>query len=297
MLHFQLTPDVSLDAHANWITRTNSAIMPIAPNLATFAQRAYMKVSQELWPHRQFKTAFGATMEGDVSDFVFKRMCFFGLWEPALTRFMIRTIRRGQTVVDLGANHGYFSLLMSRLVGEGKVIAIEASSANCESLRRNIGLNRAFNVSALNVAVADHAGTVELVDPDPGNSGNPTTMAAEDHEEGELVPCDRLLPILGADVGRVSFIKIDIEGAERPALEDIIANKDLFARPLTIVSEVSKANRDIIDSFTDAGFDARIMPNDYGFGSYLRAYDIDGRTLPLSEKRSETDDYVFQLAF
>ncbi|TYO60736.1 FkbM family methyltransferase [Bradyrhizobium hipponense] len=40
--------------------------------------------------------------------------------------------------------------------------------------------------------------------------------------------------VLGADVKKISFIKIDIEGAERPILNEIIESMDRFAKPLTV---------------------------------------------------------------
>jgi hypothetical protein len=188
MLHFQLAPEVTPKPHANWITRAASAITPIAKNLAAFARCAHTKFSQERSPRHWFKTASGET-GGNIADFVFKRTRFSGLREAALEGSMVKTIEHGQTAVALGANDDYF-MLMSKLVGAGKVIRIETSPQNCESLRRNIALNSVFNVKV-------------------------------------AVMSDRLLPILGADVGRVSFIKIDIERAERrPALEDIIASPE-----------------------------------------------------------------------
>ena len=184
MLHFQPAREVTAKPQADWITRANSAITLIAKNLSAFARCAHTKLSQEQSPRRWFKTASGAT-EGNVSDFVFKRTHFSGLREPALERCMAKTIEHSQTAVDLGANHDYLILLMSTLVGAGKVIRIETSPQNCESLRRNIALSGASNVKV-------------------------------------AVMSGRLLPILGADVGQVSFIKIDIEAAaRRPALVHI----------------------------------------------------------------------------
>ncbi len=288
--------DLLLSSRKNWITQINSALAKVSPGLAVFFQRAYMKTSTTLRPVRRFRTLYGATLQGNVSDFLLKRMCFFGVYEPALTRFMIETIKPGQTVVDVGANVGYFTLLMSRLVGDGTVVSIEAWPDMFRSLEKHIEINKAFNVRAKAIAVADRQGAIEMVDRNPFNSGLRTTVLREGDEKGVFVPCDRLLTILGPDVERTSFIKIDIEGAERAPLLEIIASKHRFPRPFTIVSEVSEGNRDLTRLFADAGFDVRVLPNDYSWLSYLRAKQIDGRSAPLSEKRLGTEDYVFQLA-
>jgi hypothetical protein len=96
-----------------FVTRINEALMPALPRTAVFAQRVYMKVNGMVWSRRKVLTLFGATMEGDTGDFIFKRICLFGLWEPNLTRFISSKVTEGQTVVGVGANIGYFTLLMA----------------------------------------------------------------------------------------------------------------------------------------------------------------------------------------
>lgn len=208
---------------------------------------------------------------------------------------MIDTIKPGQTVVDLGANHGYFTLLMSCLVDNGSVISIEASPDIYKRLDAHVALNHASNVKLHNIAVADHVGTVKLFNPLRYNEGSATIVPGPVDRGGTTVACDRFLSILGDDLRRTSFVKIDIEGAERSALEDILAGRDLFSRPLTIVSEVSPENRDLIQTFADAGFSVRVIPNNYELSHYLRSNFANRYALPLSERRLATDDYVFQL--
>jgi predicted methyltransferase len=49
-----------------------------------------------------------------------------GCWEAAEGAWLRATVRRGNTLIDCGANIGYFSVLASQLVGaRGSVIAVE----------------------------------------------------------------------------------------------------------------------------------------------------------------------------
>jgi len=58
-----------------------------------------------------------------------------GDYEPHLTSVFKRFCKPGMTVVDIGANIGYYSILASELVGpEGRVFAIEPNSENCRLL-------------------------------------------------------------------------------------------------------------------------------------------------------------------
>jgi len=279
----------------SWITQINAAAASLSPEFAVMSQCAYMKVSQSAMPVRRFKTFYGATMVGDVTDFVLKRICFFGVFEPSMTQFMIRTIKPGDTVVDLGANHGYFTLLMSKLVGRtGRVIAIEAFPKTCRSLEDNLALNGITNVEVRGVAISDRKGSIEMVAPNPFNSGMTTTLV-DNHAGARInVPSDTLMSVLG-DARSVSFIKIDIEGAERAPLMDILTNRSVFSRPLTIASEVSESNSDLAAAFKEAGFETQLISNEYDWRAYLKVEQADVNLHAVDERRSETDDYIFRL--
>lgn len=276
------------------VTRLNHNIYRTAPTLAGYVQWCYMAAGEILKPNRQFKTFYGATMKGSITDMVLKRICFFGFFEPALTRFMADTVAEGQTVVDVGANHGYFTMLMSRLVGDkGLVIAIEAFPSTYKSLTENLETNGSANVDARNVAIADHKGEIRIAAPAARNSGT-ATIVFQSAETALSVPCDTLMGALGDAASQVSFIKIDIEGAERAPLEEIIAHKEVFARPLNVVVEISADNRDLPAKFADAGFDVLRLPNSYAWAYYLNS---GGDLSPYSEfeRRSDRDDYIFRL--
>ena len=67
-----------------------------------------------------------------------------------------RNIKKGDTVIDIGAGIGEFSVLASKLVGEhGKVISIEPSPEDFETLLVNLKTNKCHNVIPLNLAISD----------------------------------------------------------------------------------------------------------------------------------------------
>ena len=76
------------------------------------------------------------------------------------------------TVVDIGANLGYFTLLASFLVGDtGCVHAFEPSHEQFKHLELDIGLNRVINVVLNNCAVAEGSGEREFFLMEGWNSG------------------------------------------------------------------------------------------------------------------------------
>lgn len=65
-----------------------------------------------------------------------------GLHEPELTNYFLNNIKEGFTGVDLGANLGYFTVLLGHLVGpKGKVIAYEADPRSYSFLMDNLSIN------------------------------------------------------------------------------------------------------------------------------------------------------------
>ena len=134
-----------------------------------------------------------------------------GKYEPHLTSVFERYCKRGMTVVDVGANFGYFSLLAARLVGpSGKVIAFEPNSENCRLLLSSLRLGGITNVQLIPVACDRTTGWAYYSTHVGSNGGliNEGDLLAR---PGVVVPTFRLDDIIKTPVG---LIKMDVEGAE-----------------------------------------------------------------------------------
>jgi len=144
-----------------------------------------------------------------------------GYWEMWLTQFIARLVEPGMHVADVGANYGYYSLLMADLVGPtGRLVAVEPNPPVVESLRRTLELN-GFGGRSTVVAGAAGAGEGEghLLVPagEPKNASLVSRAAPSDEAALVAVPVHSLDALLG-NLPRVDFLKIDAEGAE----EDIV---------------------------------------------------------------------------
>jgi FkbM family methyltransferase len=84
-------------------------------------------------------------------------------FSPTLVKFWKNVIKEGDTVIDLGANIGFFTCLFAQLVGEtGKVYAFEPEPNNCKLIRKNLEINGYKNVVLEQKAVSNKAGKVKL---------------------------------------------------------------------------------------------------------------------------------------
>jgi len=134
-----------------------------------------------------------------------------GEYEPHLTSVFTRLCREGMTVVDVGANLGYFSLLASKLVGpSGRVIALEPNSENCRLLLSSLRLGGITNVVLLPVACDRTTGWAYYSTHVGSNGGLIDDVDLLAHP-GVVVPTFRLDDIVEGPVG---FLKMDVEGAE-----------------------------------------------------------------------------------
>lgn len=153
---------------------------------------------------------FGHEVELDVSRSQAQQLLYVEGERFVDERFLLKQLLLpGMTVVDVGANIGYYLLLFQQAIGpRGRVVCIEPSVENLPELRRNMELNRFDNVALHAVALGDHEGETGLRS--GINSG-----VVEAHSGTYQVPLRRLDRLIDEPV---DFLKIDVEGYEGQVL-------------------------------------------------------------------------------
>ena len=132
------------------------------------------------------------------------------------------TPKAGDTVIDIGAHIGRYTITSSKQVGKsGKVVAIEADPDNFQLLKRNIALNNLTNVLPLNYAVFSTRTRMKLYEQSASAKYNSLMLArAAESKNYVEVNADTLDNILKQNgVNQVNWIKIDVEGAEFEVLK------------------------------------------------------------------------------
>jgi FkbM family methyltransferase len=158
-----------------------------------------------------------------------------GNYEPGVEAIFRKCVRPGMTVLDIGANVGFFTMLAASLVGpEGRVVAFEPNSNNVRMLEASRRANGFENVQVHCLAASDAPGILAF-DTAYSNGIAASLGSSVDGLLGTaIIPAidaDRLL----ADDQPVHFIKIDVEGGEYRALNGMRRTLSRY-RP-TIVSE------------------------------------------------------------
>lgn len=170
--------------------------------------------------HRSIR-AFGSILPLDLGNYV-DRMIYMGCYEPLNTARFKRILRPGMTVVDVGSNIGYFTLLAAQRVGlGGKVFAIEPHPANFGILSEAVAANGLTQVRAYQIALGDARTIADLSMADQSVFSNRTaSMVPPRTAESVSVRVERLDACV-ADWGldRIDLLKVDVDGFEAKVLD------------------------------------------------------------------------------
>ena len=150
---------------------------------------------------------------------------------------IIKEIRQGANVIDIGANVGLITLLLAKIVGPaGTVIAFEPGPVSFAILKLNILINGCKNIVPINKAVSSTSGMENLFICPTGESDNQVSINELDWKDEirESIPIETISLDDYFDSNRdhkIDFIKIDIQGGEFKALKGmrnlLIRNRDI----------------------------------------------------------------------
>lgn len=175
-----------------------------------------------------------------IDDWIQENLFFLGEYEAEELIFFENTIKEGDVFVDIGANIGLYTLYASNLVGNnGKVISFEPYGDNFRFLEHNVSLNNKNNIVLEKLAVSRAKKHISIAyDKKDANRGMASTYLKE-FSHKELVDSISLdLYFEQKPIDKITFIKIDIEGGEYPALLGM--QKTLSKYGPTILIEINK---------------------------------------------------------
>ena len=231
-------------------------------------QALCLKAYRAVAASRLSRTSVGKRLFVSVYDFY--KECFEAEDAEALRAWA----RPGTTVIDVGANMGFFTVRFARWVGPaGRVIAVEPETENLRLLRHRLersGLG--VNVDVIEGVAAEESGMLRLAI----NAFHPA-----DHRIGEQGLAVRAWTIDELVAARgwpaISLIKIDVQGAEVRVLRGARATIARF-HPRLFVEVDDRA-------LEEAGFSADLLFDEIERHGY-RPYDPAEPSVPLSRRKA-----------
>lgn len=199
-----------------------------------------------------------------------------GTHEKCETELVKREIEEGMTVIDAGANIGYYTLLFAQKVGpSGKVYAFEPDPTNFSILQKNVQMNGFENIVLVNKALSDSVGTASLFLSEY-NKGGHSLFNFNKEKNSIVIETTSLDEYFKDSRPKIDFIKLDTEGAEGKIF---FGMKELLQRNknLKMITEFS------VIGLTSSGIEPeKFLKNivDEGF-SVFRINEKDGKVEPV----------------
>lgn len=183
----------------------------------------------------------GYVITCDVRDPVQRSLFYRGTYEPRTSKLVARSLRPGETFLDVGANVGHYTFLAAHIVRpRGTVLAVEASPSTAANLRADVERNGLQSVVTVHsIAAGDAAGRMALRGRDNAfDVGARHLDWVFDSEGSEVVDVAALDEVLGD--AKPSVVKIDTEGADLRALKGL-RRIIQAAKPRLILAEADDA--------------------------------------------------------
>jgi FkbM family methyltransferase len=169
-------------------------------------------------------TQANVRIECHLNQMIQRQLYFWGSYEKDCCALWMRLAQGADTVFDIGANVGLYSLLAASTNPSAQIHAFEPTSAVIALLRTNIALNGFNNITVNDCAIGEHCGKGLLRECrgiDNANEG--MNFVASDSLQ--VQPTDLPIAIVSLDdyaeshgINHIDLVKIDIEGGEYEAL-------------------------------------------------------------------------------
>lgn len=155
------------------------------------------------------------------TEHIQQQLFWYGYYEKELRELLKKIVRPGDVFLDLGANIGYFSLLVANDFPSAKIISFEPIKALFQNMNDNISLNNIKNISTINAAVGEINDEEDLFVSAPDNLGMSSFKQPENYsgkkEKVIVVTIDDWFKTSG--LSKIDIIKLDVEGSELAGLK------------------------------------------------------------------------------
>jgi FkbM family methyltransferase len=137
-------------------------------------RKRYCETVEFLGFRRVLVRACGAYFLVDRTDQIQAAIAAHATWEPNSLNRLVRVARRHRFnhFVDIGANIGFYAIVLAKHQMADHILAIEPLPDNYRILLRHIALNRLHNVQAFAFALGDHNGKILITEGPYGNRSN-----------------------------------------------------------------------------------------------------------------------------
>ena len=222
-----------------------------------------------------------------TGDLISNYLYHFRTWEPCISNYVMSQINSlmYRSFIDIGANIGYFSVLIASNQSKCVVYSYEPSPLIFKNLQGNVRLNALSNVELRNMAISDKKGSLEIFAGHALNSGSTGVFDLGNTEGSFSVKAVTLLEEVSKYKYPPKIIKIDTEGSELMILSNLNILLNHLPDDIEFIVEInpeliglSEANS-IIKGFQSLSFRAFELTNSYDILFYVSSHDCEYKEL------------------
>ncbi len=174
---------------------------------------------------------------------------YMGTYEREQTQLMQQSFGADSMLLDIGANHGYYSLLAARLsAGAARVLAFEPNPHCLRFLRHHVQANRLEHVSVIAAAVGGASGTAWFEDGSGTATGH---LAAGGTQQVQVVTVDETVATYGV---APTHLKIDVEGSELEVLQGAVETLQRFRPEIFLSTHGAEIHANCCQFLADVGY-------------------------------------------
>jgi FkbM family methyltransferase len=150
-----------------------------------------------------------------------EEIVLLGVHEPICTRVYLQHLRKGDHVLDVGSNLGYYALLAGRAIGPaGRVLGFEPARDVYPILERNVARSGLSNIQVFPWAISDRSELIEFYGSEVPSWGSLIREKDLLQAKPTTVQAKKLDDLLDDFPGfRPTVLRMDVEGGELMALE------------------------------------------------------------------------------
>ena len=184
----------------------------------------------------------------------------YGYWEAWITSAMLNQVKPGWFCLDIGANVGYYTMLLAGAVGDtGKVIAFEPNPVLNKLVQRSIDENNLQNAQVFPTGISNEQRSGALYIPE-NYIGSAAIFPIEGYKN-KKIDID-IVTLDSYNFSNVDFIKIDCEGEERNiwyGMQETINRSSDIQISLEWFPGNKGNDREFLQEIRDTGFNIYIM--------------------------------------
>ena len=203
-------------------------------------------------------------------DYISKSIINFGAWEPNITNIFNNIIENSvysnHTVIDIGCNIGYFSLICAKHNNVANIYSIDGNATNINMLSLSCKRNGLSNINLINKCISEKVSYFKPSNKEFAESvGNIGGLSFEESNDMTGVISTSIDNLISENkINRVLIMKIDIEGGELNALKGAINSLNTNVIENIIIEISPKFNNDgkqILEILKDANYNLYNIPH------------------------------------